>query len=144
MKIQLFNETKYEIAQNVLQKICTAISLTENEKLQEISESAINLIMQSPAEITLLNNELFHKNHPTDVISVNLGNKDVFGEIYICPKEIEKNARKFGVSHEQELVRIIIHGILHLAGYDHRQKFGESDEEMFEIQEWLVEKVFSE
>jgi rRNA maturation RNase YbeY len=44
------------------------------------------------------------------------------GEIYICPTEARRNARRYGEPFERELLRYIAHGILHLLGYDDRTR----------------------
>jgi rRNA maturation RNase YbeY len=53
------------------------------------------------------------------------------GEIVICLREVKKNAKKFGETFEKELARVLIHGILHLLGYDHEQ----SEEEAKKMEE---------
>ncbi len=62
----------------------------------------------------------FHKEYlghddVTDVLTFD------FGEIMICPKVAAANARRFKTSTEYEIVLYVIHGLLHLAGYnDHK------------------------
>ncbi|MFM8781468.1 MAG: rRNA maturation RNase YbeY [Gemmatimonadota bacterium] len=58
---------------------------------------------------------------PTDVIS--FGFRDTagatIGDIYICPAVARTNARAFGRPVREELVRLVVHGTLHVLGYDH-------------------------
>lgn len=65
-----------------------------------------------------LNLEFLKHDTLTDVITFdyNMG-KQVNSEIYISVDRVRENALEFGVSFEQELHRVIIHGILHLCGY---------------------------
>ena len=65
-----------------------------------------------------LNKKYRRKNRETDVLSFP-GEKE--GEVIICPSVVKKNAKNFGSSFKSELVRILIHGILHLLGYDHEK-----------------------
>ena len=44
--------------------------------------------------------------------------KGIVSEIYIAPKKVEKNAKKYSQSIENELLRVISHGLLHLCGYN--------------------------
>ena len=44
-----------------------------------------------------------------------------FGEIVICLREVKKNAKRFDISFKKELIRVLIHGILHVLGYDHEK-----------------------
>lgn len=103
-----------------------------------------NLIFVSKSRIEDLNKKYRNQNLPTDVLafsSVDGEFKDFLGDVYICPAIIKRNAGKFKTPFEEELVRIIIHGTLHLLKYDHRNDFGNSREKMFQIQETLVNKI---
>jgi len=74
-----------------------------------------------------LNAEYRGKDGPTDVLSFGLGEwvdgengrRNIAGDVVICPAVLERNAAEFGVSADEELRRLIIHGILHLSGMDH-------------------------
>ncbi|MCA9389912.1 rRNA maturation RNase YbeY [candidate division WWE3 bacterium] len=78
-----------------------------------------------------LNSQWFNKENPTDVISFPMSQNDsdtapeettllpkLAGEIVVDEDEIRRNAEKFGVSFEQELARVVAHGVLHLYGYE--------------------------
>ena len=62
----------------------------------------------------------FNQNYYTDVIAFNLNNQDedIVGEIYVSIDDIKQNAEKFNVTFNNEFKRIIIHGLLHIIGYD--------------------------
>ncbi len=161
MKIHFYNETKANIDKKLVTEIAKTFSsitnkFTTKHKIskriaQASKQSSCNLIAVSKRKIQLLNNELFDKNLFTDVISINassnthnlkLKTQDLsLGDIYICPKVIKSNANDFSLPYKEELARIIIHGILHLLGFDHKESFGESEEEMFQVQEEIVRKV---
>ena len=55
------------------------------------------------------------------------------GEIVICPEKVKENAKKYGLSFKEELVRCLIHGILHLSGYDH-EKSAKEEKKMRDLQ----------
>jgi len=63
------------------------------------------------------------------------------GEIVICLSEVKKNAKRFSLTFEKELARVLIHGILHLLGYDH-EKSKEGEREMEKKENYYLEKVF--
>ncbi len=65
-------------------------------------------------------NRLFLKHdYITDVITFNMTKKNlVSGDIYICPDFVEENAKKMKEDGNRELMRIMVHGILHLIGYE--------------------------
>jgi probable rRNA maturation factor len=95
-------------------------------------ELAIHLI--SEEEMSRLNETFLQHHGPTDVITFNNLEMDsdsfaahgngraerpqLAGEIFICPEVAIRQAREFGVSWQAELARYVIHGVLHMEGYD--------------------------
>jgi len=72
-------------------------------------------------EVKALKKEFFHQDTDTDVISFYYGTTEidgVWGEIIICPEKAGEQARDYGTSIEAELKLLLIHGFLHLLGYD--------------------------
>jgi len=67
-----------------------------------------------------INNSFLGHNYPTDIITFDYSKKKLLfdAELYISLQEAQRNAKKYRVSLEQELMRLVIHGILHLLGYD--------------------------
>ena len=67
-----------------------------------------------------LKKQYFHQDVLTDVITFNLEDEGdpLEGEIYISLTRVSENAREFKQEIERELKRVIIHGCLHLLGYD--------------------------
>lgn len=68
-----------------------------------------------------LNHEYLGHDRPTDVISFGLeapGGR-LAGDVYVCRAVATRNARRHGVPLRQELVRLVVHGTLHVLGYDH-------------------------
>jgi len=65
-----------------------------------------------------------HLNHDdyTDIITFPLGEKPVVGEIYISIDRVRENASSFHTGFEDELHRVMIHGVLHLCGYDDHEE----------------------
>ena len=79
------------------------------------------------AEIKKLNKKFRNKNKPTDVLSFNLNDKNCLGEIVICPEIVRENAKKYGVTIKHETMKMFVHGILHLLGYDHEKSEKEAE-----------------
>jgi probable rRNA maturation factor len=94
----------------------------KNELNIEISSFIINFVTEE--EIIDINNRFLGHNFSTDIITFNYSDssQNIDGELYISYKEAEHNASKFRVSLKEELSRLIIHGILHLIGYDDVKK----------------------
>ena len=94
--------------------------------------------------IKSLNAQYRNKDEPTDVLSFPLGERSpggayMAGDIVISLDALEENARYFKVSKDEELRRLLVHGILHLSGEDHAGN--EKGEAMLETQEKILAQV---
>jgi probable rRNA maturation factor len=83
----------------------------------------LSVCLVNTAEITSLNESFLHHKGPTDVITFDYSetgaaDSDIFGEIFICIDQAVSQARRFRTTWQSELVRYIVHGLLHLCGYD--------------------------
>jgi probable rRNA maturation factor len=81
-------------------------------------------VLVNDSEIQALNAQFLQRNYPTDVIAFPLGDNhgEIWGEIYISMDRVKEQASMYHVSLTEEFIRLIIHGILHLIGYDDRTK----------------------
>ncbi|MDD5696764.1 MAG: rRNA maturation RNase YbeY [Candidatus Pacebacteria bacterium] len=111
-----------------------ALKVLKKEKIKK----SIGIALVNRKEIQSLNKQYRKKNNPTDVLSFGSIN-DALPQIVICPKEVEKNAKKDKVSFKEELARVLIHGILHLSGFDHQTK--KEQIKMFQKQEKYLSLV---
>jgi len=84
-----------------------------------------------------LHREWKGKPGPTDVLSFALATPDgmIAGDVYICPAVARAQAREFGVPAAEELLRLVIHGTLHVLGYDHPEGPGRTRSAMWRRQE---------
>lgn len=64
-----------------------------------------------------------------------------WGDIFICVPQIRRQAKRFGVSYVEESCRMLIHGVLHLAGFDHRKKA--AARQMFALQETILAGILA-
>ncbi|MDR1699157.1 MAG: rRNA maturation RNase YbeY [Prevotellaceae bacterium] len=77
----------------------------------------VAFIFCSDARILQINNEYLQHNYYTDIITFDYSEKDtISGDIFISLDTVRSNAGKFEQTYENELNRVIIHGILHLCG----------------------------
>ena len=88
----------------------------------------------SKQESTKLNMHYFKKNSAADVLTIplyanindiyelNKDNEEVLGDIFIHRQLIKKNALKYKKTMTEELQLVLIHGLLHLAGYSHKNE----------------------
>jgi rRNA maturation RNase YbeY len=83
----------------------------------------INYIFVDDKSLLKINLEYLNHNTYTDIITFDYTEgKEVSGDIYISVERIAENAEKFEVSFEEELKRVMIHGVLHLCGYRDKSK----------------------
>jgi probable rRNA maturation factor len=75
---------------------------------------------------------------PTDVLSFPTGERDDWGDIFLCVPYLRRQAKRFGVSFEEEFCRMLIHGVLHLSGLDHDAP--QPAKRMFGMQEAIVSR----
>lgn len=117
--------------------------LKEEESISKWISSVITSEGCIEGEITYIfcDDEYLHKlniqflNHDTltDIISFdNSLGKEVHGEIYISTQRVEENAKEYNVTFDDELHRVIIHGILHYCGYKDKSK---ADQEIMRTKE---------
>ena len=71
------------------------------------------------AESQLLNNQYRKKNEPTNVLSFLINDKPLLGDIILCHSVIKKEALAQKKSIDDHYAHLIIHGYLHLIGFDH-------------------------
>ena len=87
-------------------------------------EFEVGIKIVSSSEMARVNEQYLGHAGPTDVITFNhLESEEqdrIHGDIYVCIDEAVIQARRFGTSWQEELVRYVIHGMLHLLGYDDR------------------------
>ncbi len=131
MKIEINNlSKKYAVDKKVFSTVAKIVLKGENRLTETIS-----LAFVGKEEIKKLNRKFRSKNKPTDVLSFLLNEGDIFGEIVICPEVVKDNSKKYGVTFKAEMLKIFIHGILHLCGYDHEKS--KKEEEIMEAKQNL-------
>jgi probable rRNA maturation factor len=110
----------------------------------------LSILLCDDKTISALNSQYRGKAEATDVLSFSLGEGDSFptggrlvpGDIVISLDTLRENARRFNISEDEELRRLLIHGILHLDGMDHRTN-GKA-EPMLRLQEDILTELAEE
>jgi len=89
---------------------------------EKVADAEITIVLVDDDYIKKLHKDYLNENDTTDVLSFQLEDFQdtnlLEGEIYANANQIERQAVEYGVSMDNELYRIVIHGILHLIGYD--------------------------
>lgn len=82
----------------------------------------LSFIMLGDEDMLEINREFLAHDYYTDVIAFDYGDEDeIAGEIYLGIDTIRKNAERYNITLVDELLRVIVHGVLHLVGYDDRE-----------------------
>ena len=81
---------------------------------------SVSLILVNKEEIQKLNMQYRGLDRKTDVLSFESGEKIYLGEIFICVDKVKSQAEEYGHSLEREFAFLLVHGLLHLQGYDHQ------------------------
>ncbi len=108
---------------------------------REGAKKDLAIVFLKEKEIQQLNRRYRHKNQPTDVLAFESKEKaNYLGEVVICLDWVRKNAKTMKISFELEWARVLIHGVLHLLGYDH-EKGRAKAEKMFKVQEKYLKTI---
>jgi probable rRNA maturation factor len=110
-----------------------------------VKDAMLSITFVGRAAMSQLNRRYLGHHGPTDVISFGLGRHGrrgpVVGDIYICPEIARANAKRQGVSAQEELLRLVVHGTLHTLGYEHPEGPTRTGSTMWRRQERIVARV---
>ena len=114
-----FEDTKVDLRNRVgLKKSIEEIFRKEAKRIK-----FINYIFCTDKKMLEINRQFLKHNFYTDIITFDLSEgKDIQAEIYISIDRIRENAKAFKCPFKKELFRVLIHGALHLCGYDDKHK----------------------
>lgn len=98
----------------------------------------LSITFVSAASIRALNRDYHGVDDATDVLAFPLGDDPLLGDIYIAPEVAEASADELELDADEEILRLVIHGVLHLLGYDHPDGEARYASPMFRLQERLL------
>ncbi|WGH25527.1 MAG: rRNA maturation RNase YbeY [Candidatus Shikimatogenerans bostrichidophilus] len=123
--INFFFKKNIKINQkNMLKKKIFLIAYLEKKKIY-----ILNYIFCNNKYILNINKKYLKKIYFTDIITFNYSNKKniIYGDIFISVDQVYINSKIFNVKFSKEIKRVIIHGILHLFGYNDNNKFNRKE-----------------
>jgi len=89
-------------------------------------ESELSILLVDDDEITHLNRQYLSRDHATNVLAFAMRegedkhlHPDILGDVVISTETAQREAQQRGVSLDEEMALLLVHGILHLLGYDH-------------------------
>lgn len=125
---------------------------SKDDSLELPEDTEMSVVFVDNKEIHEINKEYREKDAPTDVISfaiedegedefpIMMGDFDIprnIGDIFVSVEKIAEQAADFNHSFERELGFLVVHGFLHLNGYDHMNE--EEEKEMFDLQRKILD-----
>jgi probable rRNA maturation factor len=112
---------------------------------ERVRDAMLSITFVGRAAISRLNRRYLGHEGPTDVISFGLariGKRGaVIGDIYICAEVARENARRQGVAAGEELLRLVVHGTLHVLGRDHPAGPTRTTSPMWRRQEKILARI---
>ncbi|MFH1427056.1 MAG: rRNA maturation RNase YbeY [Patescibacteria group bacterium] len=138
--IEVNNKTRNLIDLNLIKKTVKKFLNYYYSKCSgaDINKIEISIAIVGDQAIKKLNKKYLGKNQVTDVLAFP-GEENYLGEIIINYSQIKKQAKEYNNTIKKELIHILIHGLLHLAGYSDKSKKGQ--EEMDKLTKNFIKKL---
>lgn len=114
----------------------TVVTVLDGE---QTGPANISVTFLSSQRMRALNRRTFGVDRATDVIAFALPHPGrTVGDVYVCPPIARRAARQLGVPEPEELMRLVVHGTLHVLGYDHPRGHERNVSLMWRLQERYV------
>ncbi len=110
-----------------------------------VGPAEVSVTFLTGQRMRAMNRRTFGHDRATDVIAFGLPHPGcVVGDVYVCPSVARRTASRLGVSEREELLRLVVHGTLHVLGYDHPAGEERTLSVMWRLQERYVRQVTQE
>ncbi|RYZ81931.1 MAG: rRNA maturation RNase YbeY [Proteobacteria bacterium] len=145
MNVLIVNESSLRAPRKFIADWCKLIEKEfQKRKLWKSLPSQLELtvVFLDTAAAKKMNQQFRNRNYATDVLSFEGMEPGALGELVLCPQVLRRQCKEHHLTYHQELGYMLLHGILHLLGYDH--ELSESDaKKMFLIQDQVFEKLLT-
>jgi len=122
--ISIYNETNSKVDKRLIKQMVRKVLKAENRTSVELS-----VIIVNNDHIKALNKDYCANNSPTDVLTFVLPDEtnhdykyQILGDIYISIDKVKEQALEYGHTETRELAFLVVHGMYHLLGFDHKTK----------------------
>jgi len=145
MKILVINQSSVRAPRKFIDTWCAQIQkeFLRRKVFSKVHTSKeLTVVFLDPKEAKKTNKQFRGKDYATDVLSFEGMSAEHLGDLVMCPQVLQKQAKEHGLSYQEELGYMLLHGILHLLGYDHELGAKEA-EEMFGLQDAVFAKLLN-
>lgn len=114
-------------------------------RAEKAHTALLSITLLSARGIAALNRKHLGHAGPTDVISFGFRDPQgaVIGDVYLCPEVAARHAKAHGVGVREELLRLVVHGTLHVLGHEHPAGESRTRSPMWKRQERLLARVLA-
>jgi probable rRNA maturation factor len=107
-----------------------------------VGAADLSVTFLSGQRMRALNRRTLDRDRATDVIAFSLPHRGrVVGDIYVCPSVARRSAKSLSISAEEELLRLVVHGMLHVLGYEHPENEDRAVSTMWRLQEHYLNQL---
>ncbi len=133
------------LSEHDIEEHSDALTLAARAALSDRPAVAVELSVTfvTDQSIAELNHEYLQRSGPTDVLAFRLGDDPIVGDVYISADTARRNAAAYQIPLKEELLRLVVHGTLHVLGYDHPEDDERHLSPMFQLQESLLDRLLS-
>lgn len=140
MKVLLVNQARDRVEKAWLERWIKALTrLLAKRGYKGLARKELVVVFVTAKEIRRLNRLYRRKDYSTDILSFEGADEASAGELVLCLPIIRAQSKRTGLSVKGELGYMLVHGVLHLLGYDHMKKAEKI--EMFALQDSLFNKL---
>ena len=114
-------------------------------RAEGVADAEISVALLADGAIAAMNDQYLEHVGPTDVITFAMheGDEPPLGDVYVGVEQAVRQAAEFGATAEEEVLRVTMHGVLHVLGYHHPDGPERMQSEMFVRQEELLRSFLS-
>lgn len=137
MKALIVNHGKIEVPDRFLKDHISKVSVwlaTKGLLTAEQNKKEVSLVFLDKLDAKKLNWQYRQKDYAPDILSFESSDPDSLGELVLCLEVLESQAEEHEKTLQQELGLMVIHGVLHLLGFDHEDE-GSDAAKMMALQE---------
>ena len=116
--LEVFNNSNKKIDKRGIHRLVHGL-----KRDLDFNVSSLQIDFVTAEQILKINSEYLDHNFSTDIITFNYSgdHKTLEGELVISVHDAEANAKKYSVTFDEEIIRLVIHGILHLLNFDDKK-----------------------